>query len=135
MTMEENAAEESRQVQRARAKLAKIMDEEQEHYNKQELAKARKMIQAWIDRHSDDRVDLKEKSFQLFDQNKHPAKTTSRFVLALRSQLTQEVSEEEPASLKGRIVLRGSSEVKTDLEDRESGDSVETSEPGAPQES
>ena len=100
------AAKESDQVKKARDKLKKQFEEEQSRITPEALKEVQDKIYRWIERHSRERVNLREKNvelYTLFDGNEHPADSTSKFVERLRSQLRGEIKEEQRASLKGRI--------------------------------
>lgn len=104
-------AQESDQVKKAREKLKRQFEEESKRITPEALKEVQDKIYRWIERHSRERVNLRERNiaqYTLFDTNEHPAKTTSKFVQRLRSQLTTELPEkvetEAPVrSLRGRI--------------------------------
>ena len=98
-------AQESRSIQKARKKLEEQLGEERKLFNPEKLREISEQIYRWIDRHSGERVSLKEKNIQLFDENQHPVHTASTFILGLRQDLTgEEPQDEEANSLRGRIV-------------------------------
>ncbi|MFT4552100.1 MAG: hypothetical protein ACI9S8_000722 [Chlamydiales bacterium] len=104
-------AQESDQVKKAREKLKRQFEEETKLITPEALKEVQDKIYRWIERHSRERVNLRERNiaqYTLFDTNEHPAKTTSKFVQRLKSQLITElpgVSEEAvpDRSLRGRI--------------------------------
>lgn len=98
-------AKESAQVKKARRKLKAQMEAEQEKFDDAALRKVKAAMQRWISRNAAERVKLEDKSIALFDENRHPAKTQSKFVNALFQQIKQEAGteSEEPEGLQGRI--------------------------------
>lgn len=95
-------ARESKQVEKVRNKLKEQMSIADKQVTQEALLKARHEIEAWINRHSSERLNLKDKSFRLFDENKHPAKAKSSYVKHLLQFL--KAHEGEPKkSLMGRI--------------------------------
>lgn len=82
-------AEESRQIKKARKKLEKQLAKENELINEKAIQQMKKAIQIWINRHQDERVELQER-LDLFDENRHSAKSESKFVNHLMSQLKKE---------------------------------------------
>ncbi len=97
-------AEESDNIKRARQKLEKKLSKERELFNPEKLKEVRRQIYRWIERNASDRVSLKEKNIELFDENVHPATTSSKFVKELRDKLLPVAPPEEESSLRGRIV-------------------------------
>jgi hypothetical protein len=97
-------AKESRQVQKVRKKLEKVLEEEQKRINKDTLQEMSKTIQNWIWRHQSERINLQEKTFKLFNENASPAETKSKFVHHLLNQLKKEEGKvREEGGLKGRV--------------------------------
>ena len=99
-------AKESLQIRRARKKIKQQLDESEKQTNEEALHKMSKIIQRQLARRSVDRIDLRTKTITLFDENQHPAKTESKFINRLMSQLKQKYHKE--ASLKpleGRIKI------------------------------
>lgn len=82
-------AEESHQIQKARKKLRKQLDEENKLINEKAISQMKKAIQIWIQRHQDERVELQER-LELFDENRHSVKAKSKFVTHLLDQLQKE---------------------------------------------
>lgn len=117
---ESDNKQESRTVRRARRKLKKQLNEERQLITPEALAGVSKSISRWIDRHSTERIDLKEKDIQLFDENKNPVAPVSKRVKELRGQLSAGISEER--SLKGRITAPSDEE-----EDFDDTDAIEDS--------
>ncbi len=95
-------AKESHQVEKARKKLAKKIAKEDQEVTTEALAKMSHIIERQLFRHASERIDLKSKEIQLFDQNRHPAAVKSRFISQLLNEIKAEISE-EASSLKGRI--------------------------------
>ncbi len=92
-------AKESNQVKKARQKLKKQINEEHKKINPQSIQKMSESIKNWISRHASERVNLKDKSFSVFDENQHSAKVKSHFIRKLNNQLR----EEKPNDLGGRV--------------------------------
>jgi hypothetical protein len=97
-------APESYQIQKARKKLIKQMEQENKRINKKALNQMKQAIQIWISRHEPERVALQDRPIQLFDENTHPAKTKSKFVTDLLQSL-EEKGPKAPSlkTLSGRI--------------------------------
>jgi|688.fasta_scaffold25629_9 hypothetical protein len=95
-------ANESPQILKARRKLQKQIDAENSKITAHALQRMAKTIEFWLDRHKRERVKLKDKSITLFDENRHPAKTQSKFVNHLLKNLQQEIT---PKPLEGRIKI------------------------------
>jgi septation ring formation regulator EzrA len=85
-------AEESHQVQKARKKLEKKMAEESRLVNEKAISQMKKAIQIWLERHKNERLELAER-LELFDENRHPVKTKSKFVSQLLDQLETEADK------------------------------------------
>ena len=83
-------AKESKQVQRAREKIAKKLASENSRIDEKALEEMKQAIRHRIDRFAKDRVPLKDKSVELFDENKHISKIRSKFVKNLESILRKE---------------------------------------------
>ena len=96
-------SKESRQVRKARKKLKKQLEEEKKLITPSTLAKMERNIQRWIQRHSAERISLKDKNIALFDENKHAAHVASRQIKQMRHKIKDEIQEEQRSSLKGRI--------------------------------
>ena len=103
-------AQESDHVKRAREKLKRQFDEENKKITPQALKEVQDRIYKWIERHSRERINLRDKNialYTLFDSNANPAKTTSKFIERLRTQLSQELAEEPEKVKKALHALRG----------------------------
>ncbi|MGA8164948.1 MAG: hypothetical protein WB791_08005 [Waddliaceae bacterium] len=85
-----NKAKESKQIIKARKKLQKQMTAEKKRLNQTAIHQMKKAIQIWIDRHQSERVQLSERPVELFDENRHSAKTKSKHV----SQLLKAIKKE-----------------------------------------
>jgi hypothetical protein len=96
-------ADESDHVRKARAKLARQMEEEAELITPAALEEVCHKIYNWIQRHAAERVNLKDKRIALFDENQHSAISHSRFVEQTRSELFAEMNREKMAKLRGRV--------------------------------
>lgn len=101
-------AKESRQIKKARKKLKKQFASEEKKINAEALQRMDRAIHHYINRHAGERIDLKSKTFTLFDENKHPATPESKFVLEMLKDLQQEKPEQKPpSSLEERITYEG----------------------------
>lgn len=87
-------AKESQEIKKLRKKLEKQISKEKPLFNPEKLAQIKNSIHKWIERHSKERIDLKEKTIKLFDENQHPAKTQSKFVHQLFQQLEEQAKKE-----------------------------------------
>lgn len=99
-------AEESYQIQKARKKLQKQFEKENKRIDEKAISQMKQAIQIWIKRHASERIALKERPIQLFDENKHPASIKSRFVRGLLSELKgipKKPSVRSKSGLAGRI--------------------------------
>lgn len=94
-------AEESQQIKKARKKLEQQLLKESKKINEKALKQMKRTIQAWIQRHSAERIKLQER-FELFDENKHSVKVKSKFVQHLMDQLKDEMKKTQKP-LTGRI--------------------------------
>lgn len=100
-------AKESRQVQKARLKLRNQLLEEHKLFTENALRKVSEDIKNWISRHAKDRIKLKEKEISLFDENKHSAKTHSRYVQNLLEELSHSSSTlHAENTLLGRVTIK-----------------------------
>lgn len=98
-------AKESKKVQKVRKKLEKVLNEEHSQFNSETLREVRNTIHKWIARHEPERISVENKTFTLFDENRHSTKTKSAYVKHLRSDLRHATEEEEDRKgrLKGRV--------------------------------
>ncbi len=95
-------AEESYQVQKARRKLAKQLEEENKLINEKAIAQMKKAMQIWIQRHKNERIKLHER-LELFDENRHSVQTKSKFVAQLMKKLQKPEKPKPLKPLVGRI--------------------------------
>lgn len=99
-------AKESPQIQKARNKIQQHLAEADKRINTEALKEMALLIQRQISRHTPDRINLKAKQVtrvSLFDENKHPAKTESKFVNRLLKELQQPKKSKRKNDLEGRI--------------------------------
>lgn len=97
-------AQESAAVKRAREKLKKRFAEEDEKTSERAIEQMKQAIRIWLARHAEDRVNLMDKTIKLFDENKHSAKTKSKFVGDLLKRIKHDSPEPEDTNqLRGRI--------------------------------
>ena len=80
-------ASESSQVKKYRKKLEEALIEEKKLINPDSLNKMKASIHEWINKHSGERIDLKLKNIDLFDENQHPANLKSKYILHLLSDI------------------------------------------------
>jgi hypothetical protein len=100
-------AKESAQVKKARKKLKQQLDTEHKRITKEALDKMTESIQRWISRHANERLPLKDKSFTLFDENQHSARTKSKFIQHLLGDLKNQMRKSESLqTLEGRITVK-----------------------------
>lgn len=92
-------AKESAQVNKARKKIKRQLEAGEKRINPESLKVMREIIEKQIARHQLERVDLKERLVTLFDENKHPVQTKSRFILRLLGELKKGSKKD----LEGRI--------------------------------
>lgn len=94
-------AKESEQIVKARKKIEKRLAKENKQISPKNLKVMSEQIKNYITRHQQERINLKDRSIILFDENHHPAKTENRYVINLLVKLKKET----PAArkLKGRI--------------------------------
>lgn len=95
-------AKESPQIQKARKKIKQQLAAAEKRVNTEALREMRALIQRQIARHTAERVDLKSKVVT-FDENKHSAKTESKFVNRLLKQLKHPEKSKPKNELEGRI--------------------------------
>jgi len=97
-------AKESAAVKRARKKLQKRFDKQDQLVSEKTINLMKRAIHTWISRHSQERIPLEDKSIALFDSNKHPARTKSKFVSELLQKVEKETEESHQLEkLVGRI--------------------------------
>lgn len=94
-------AKESYQIQKARKKLARQFEAEDQLINEKALGQMKQAIQIWIGRHQSERVPLKDLAIELFDENKHSAQVQSRFVKEMLTRLKK--PSKKLKELAGRI--------------------------------
>ena len=94
-------AKESSQIEKARKKIEKNLMAEEKQINKEALNRMRLLIETQLRRQSVNRISLKKRQIVLFDENRHPAKTESKFIV----RLLEEIKKGRPIKqkLKGRI--------------------------------
>lgn len=80
---------ESSQVKKYRKKLEESLLEEKKMINPESLNKMKHSIHKWIDKHSLERINLKLKNIELFDENQHSANPKSKYILHLMSDLKE----------------------------------------------
>lgn len=85
-------AKESAQIKKYRRKLQKQLENEKTQMTEAALKKAKDSMQLWISRHQSERINLKDKTITLFDENRHPARTESKFVHDLFSRIRHDTN-------------------------------------------
>lgn len=80
-------AAESRLVRTARKKLEKRLDQEKKSFSPEGLARVRAVLRATIVRQHDPDF-LEKRTFALFDENTHSAKTKSKAIQKLSALLS-----------------------------------------------
>lgn len=97
-------AKESAHVRKTREKLKQRLEATEKKITPEALRDTSQAIQKWIARHSKDRINLKDKTITLFDENKHSASPHNKIVTSLLKQLQSEATKEkEVKNLSGRI--------------------------------
>ena len=102
-------ADKSAHVKRARNELRAQLAKDDRKMTPEALEHALKSIHQWIANQGSARERFEEKTFALFDENRHPAPTVSKFIKQLRQDLhgvfskVRDEEEAEPESLEGRI--------------------------------
>lgn len=95
-------AKESRQIEKARNKIKKQLLAADQRTNEETLKAMSQLIKKQLERHRPERINLSKRQFTTFDENKHSARTESKFVSKLLKQLKNEPIKSESA-LEGRI--------------------------------
>jgi len=90
-----NPEKESPTIKKYRKKLESQLEEEHKQINAKSLDMAKRAIKESLVRHSEGRIQLKDKLFVLFDENQHPATPRSKFVLEKIRELKSESSEKK----------------------------------------
>jgi hypothetical protein len=91
-----SVAGESSKTQRAREKLRKQLEAEQQKITAKALEKKSDEIHRWIARYAHQRVPLKSKAISLFDGNQNTAGLSQRILrLAQNLQVSSKESKEE----------------------------------------
>ena len=95
-------AKESRQVQKARDKIKKQLLAAEKRTNTETLKAMSLLIKQQLERHKPERITLSKRQITAFDENKHPARSESKFVSKLLNQLKKATASTD-SSLEGRI--------------------------------
>lgn len=100
-------AKESSQIERARKKIEKRLQEQNSMITPDSLRESANVIRGMIERHKDERIPLHDKNIALFDANHSSASIKSKYIIHLISQLQSGVplkkAPKKKSSLKGRI--------------------------------
>ncbi|HRD55278.1 MAG TPA: hypothetical protein PLC42_02665 [Parachlamydiaceae bacterium] len=80
-------ANDSPQVEKYRKKLKKTLENEKKLINEEAIKKTKASIHKWLVAQSKQRISLKNKEINLFDEKQHPAITKSKFILKLSENL------------------------------------------------
>lgn len=99
-------AKESAQVQKARKKIKDQLADAEKRINPEALHEMARIIQLQLSRRSSERINLKNKTVTLFDENQHSAKTESKFVNRLLKQIKQKIIDPSYKQLEGRVKLQ-----------------------------
>lgn len=95
-------AKESPQIQKARKKIKQQLKAAEKRMNAEALQTMSRLIKEQLSRQKSGRIDLKDRQITTFDENQHPAKTESKFVLNLIHQIKDGKINTEN-DLEGRI--------------------------------
>jgi len=101
MVVGKQLAEESIKTKKVREKLKKHLDKIEKQVTQQELNRKLSEIHRWISRHALHRVNIKLKSFALFDENQNAAKISQK-ITSIVFQLKERLQEEKDALEKRR---------------------------------
>lgn len=93
-------AKESIQIEKARKKIKQQLQKADQKINPEALQATSRLIREQLQRKKAGRIDLKNRQIISFDENKHPAKTESKFVIKLIQQIKQGNNKND---LEGRI--------------------------------
>lgn len=96
-------AKESIQVRKAREKIKKQLAKNNEAIQPDSIHEMSLIIKRQIARHSNERISLKNREIVMFDENQHPAKSESKFVKRLLSELQTTKKKPKSKDLEGRI--------------------------------
>lgn len=77
----------STQVEKYRRKLEHSITEEKKLLNIHAIENTKNTIHQWLNAHKNERINLKHKSINVFDENEHSAAPKSKFILNLISQI------------------------------------------------
>ena len=97
-------AKESQQVQKARKKIQKKLKAADQRANSETLSAMSSLIKMQLNRHKAEKIDLKKRQLISFDENTHPAKIQSKFILNLIREIKHKIKPQKE-SLEGRITL------------------------------
>lgn len=103
-----NKAKESAQVKKAREKVKSHINAENKLITEKALEDTTKVIRNWLERHAAERKAIKSKkiakNIALFDENRHTAQVSSRYVLHLQKLLKHDLTKQRPKqTLAGRV--------------------------------
>lgn len=96
-------AKESPQVQKARRKIKRQLKAAERKMNPETLKAMSQLIKQQLARHQSERINLRKREFTIFDENQHPAKTESKFIMKLLHDLEHGEGQLEDNHLEGRI--------------------------------
>jgi hypothetical protein len=80
-------AKESHQIQKVRKKIKEKIHEAEKQMSPEALLAMSYLIKQQLNRKKEGRINLKERQVTSFDENRHPAKTQSKFILKLIHQI------------------------------------------------
>ncbi len=95
VSVRKTVAEESPKTQRAREKLRKQLEEEQQKITAKALEKKSDEIHSWIARYAHQRVPLKSKAISLFDGNQNSADQSMRIIKLAQQLQSSSLDQEE----------------------------------------
>lgn len=97
---------ESPEVIRTRKKLKKMIAEQNKHITPQALHKIRESILLRIQHDQGQRINLKGKTFTVFDNNQHSESPHNKYIQRLLSHLKKDLKQETRPlkSMMGRII-------------------------------
>lgn len=104
--MKAKGAKESVEVQHAREQLKKRLDKEKKLATPEAISEITDRIHNWLHRHESlhNHLKLKDKTVILFDENRHPAKSSHEIQKLKKHLLAAEGSKSMPVkTLPGRV--------------------------------
>jgi len=96
-------AKESTQIDKARKKIKKKLAAADRRLNPAAIKAMSQLIEQQLARRKGERISLENRQITLFDENRHSAKSESKFVSRLLQQLKKQVPTKSANKLGGRV--------------------------------